>query len=40
MAALPSLLAKIKPKCSKNAIATQVKKETIVVVYVTTGLGI
>jgi hypothetical protein len=36
MAALPSLLAKTKPKCNKNATATRVKKETTVVVCATT----
>jgi hypothetical protein len=36
MEALPSLLAKTKPKPSKNATATQAKKETTVVVYPTT----
>ena len=36
MAALPSSQVKTKPKCSKNATATQVKKETTTVVYVIT----
>jgi hypothetical protein len=33
--ALPSLLAKIKPKSNKNATATQAKKETTAVIYPT-----
>jgi hypothetical protein len=36
MAALPSSLAKTKPKPNKNATATRIKKETIVTVYATT----
>jgi hypothetical protein len=36
MAALPLSLAKTKPKCSKNTIATQAKKEMTIVVYATT----
>jgi hypothetical protein len=34
MVALPSSLAKTKPKSSKNAIAIRAKKETTVVAYV------
>jgi hypothetical protein len=36
MVALLSLRVKTKPKCNKNATATQTKKETTVVVYATT----
>jgi hypothetical protein len=39
MVALLSLRVKTKPKCNKNATATQAKKETTVVVYATTVLG-
>jgi hypothetical protein len=40
MVALPSSLAKTKPKSSKNANAIRAKKETTVVAYATTVLGI
>jgi hypothetical protein len=36
MVALPLSLAKTKPKCNKNAIATREKKETTAMVYVIT----
>jgi hypothetical protein len=39
MVALLSLLAKTKPKCNKNATATQAKKETIAVACPTTVPG-
>jgi predicted membrane protein len=39
MVALPSLLAKIKPKSNKNATATQAKKETTAVACPTMVLG-
>ncbi|VVM19727.1 hypothetical protein BSPWISOXPB_1736 [uncultured Gammaproteobacteria bacterium] len=38
MAALPSSQVKTKPKCNKNATATQAKKETTTVAYATTVL--
>jgi hypothetical protein len=38
MVALPSSLAKTKPKSSKNAIAIRAKKETTVVAYATKGV--
>jgi hypothetical protein len=40
MVALLSLLAKTKPKCNKNATATQAKKETIAVACPTTVPGV
>jgi hypothetical protein len=40
MVALPSSLAKTKPKSNKNATATQEKKEMTAAVYATTALDI